>query len=224
MKYKIDGGQFPVLLCSLSIGDTMLSEAGGMSWMSANIEMKTSTGGGITKSIGRLFTGESLFINEYTARADNQLIAFASSYPGKILDIKIEPGRGIIAQKDAFLAMEPSVQLSTHFNRSIEAGFFGGEGFILQRFSGNGMAFMEVHGALMEYSLEPNQVIYIDQGHLAAMEESVAFELETVKGVKNVLFGGEGLFVGSLRGPGKVWIQTMPFRKLMAKITPRVSK
>ena len=214
MRYTIEGGNLPVVICTLSDGEQMLTEKGAMSWMTPNMEMKTSMEGGLGKAFGRAFSGESMFMNTYTCRGGEGLIAFASSFPGRILAIPIAPGAEIIVQKTAFLAAEAGVQLSTHFSRKIGAGFFGGEGFIMQRLSGQGMAFLEMDGHVVESDLAPGQSLMIDSGHLAAMTATVQMTVETVKGVKNVVFGGEGLFNTRLTGPGHIWIQTMPFSKL----------
>ena len=214
MRYTIEGGNLPVAICTLSDGEQMLTEKGAMSWMTPNMEMKTSMEGGLGKAFGRAFSGESMFMNTYTCRGGEGMIAFASSFPGRILAVPIAPGAEIVVQKTAFLAAEAGVQLSTHFSRKASAGFFGGEGFIMQRLSGQGMAFLELDGHVVEYDLAPGQSLMIDSGHLAAMTASVQLTVETVKGVKNVVFGGEGLFNTRLTGPGHIWLQTMPFSKL----------
>lgn len=218
MQYKITGENFPVVTFSLNQGEKLISESGGMSWMTPEMKMETTTGGGVLKGLGRAFSGDSFFINHYTAQADNQMIAFASSFPGKILPVTLDGTNEIIAQKRAFLVATEGVDISMHFNRRIGSGFFGGEGFILQKFSGKGEAFLEIDGATVEYNLGTGEKLLIDQAHLAAMDATVTFTLEKVKGVKNIFFGGEGLFLGSLIGPGRVWIQTMPFRKLALSI------
>ena len=214
MRYTIEGGNLPVVICTLSDGEQMLTEKGAMSWMTPNMEMKTSMEGGLGKAFGRAFSGESMFMNTYTCRGGEGMIAFASSFPGRILAVPIAPGAEIVVQKTAFLAAEAGVQLSIHFSRKASAGFFGGEGFIMQRLSGQGMAFLELDDHVVEYDLAPGQSLMIDSGHLAAMTASVQLTVETVKGVKNVVFGGEGLFNTRLTGPGHIWLQTMPFSKL----------
>ena len=214
MRYTIEGDNLPVVICTLSDGEQMLTEKGAMSWMTPNMEMKTSMEGGLGKAFGRAFSGESMFMNTYTCRGGEGLIAFASSFPGRIMAVPIAPGSEIIVQKTAFLAAEAGVQLSTHFSRKVGAGFFGGEGFIMQRLSGQGMAFLELDGHVVEYDLAPGQSLMIDSGHLAAMTAGVQMSVETVKGVKNMVFGGEGLFNTRLTGPGHIWVQTMPFSKL----------
>ena len=214
MRYAIEGDNLPVVICTLQDGERMLTEKGAMSWMTPNMEMSTSMEGGLGKAFGRAFSGESMFMNYYTCRGGEGMIAFASSFPGRIIPLNINPSYSIIVQKSAFLAAETGVQLNTHFTRKIGAGFFGGEGFIMQRLSGQGMAFLEIDGHVVEYDLLPGQSLYIDTGHLAAMTDTVSLDVETVKGVKNMMLGGEGLFNTKVTGPGHIWIQTMPFSKL----------
>ena len=218
MKYEIQGGQFPVVIFTMNAGEKLFSEAGGMSWMSSQIHMETSTGGGLMKGLARSFAGESLFQNFYTAMADNQSIAFASGFPGRIMPIEFNGTNTLIAQKRSFLVGTDGVNIDVTFTKKFGAGLFGGEGFILQKISGVGTAFLEVDGDIIEYTLEQGEKLVIDQTHLAAMDSTVHFDIETVKGVKNVLFGGEGLFVGTLTGPGRVWLQTMPFSKMMGAV------
>ena len=203
----------PVVICQLASGESMITEKGSMVWMSPNIEMQTSAGG-IGKAFGRMFSGESIFQNIYTARGGAGMIAFASSFPGRIIPLNINPSYSIIVQKSAFLAAEIGVQLNTHFTRKIGAGFFGGEGFIMQRLSGQGVAFIEIDGSAVEYKLAAGQSMIVDTGYLAAMSETCTMDDVTVPGVKDVLFGGEGLFNTKVTGPGHIWIQTMPFSKL----------
>lgn len=222
MKYEIKGTPFPVVTCFLEKGETMVTEKGAMSWMTDQMKMETNTGGGLMSGLGRMFSGDSIFLNNYTAEGDGQFITFGSSFPGRILDFHLENGKMIIAQKDAFLAMEKSVELSIHFKKKIGRGFFGGEGFIMQKFTGDGHVFLEIDGDIVEYELKAGERLLIDQSHLAAMEDTVQFDVTTVKGAKNVLFGGEGLFLGTLTGPGKVWIQTMPMAGLVDIILSRI--
>lgn len=214
MRYSIEGDNLPVVICTLQDGERMLTEKGAMSWMTPNMEMSTSMEGGLGKAFGRAFSGESMFMNGYTCRGGEGMIAFASSFPGCIIPVNINPSYSVIVQKSAFLAAETGVQLNTHFTRKIGAGFFGGEGFIMQRLSGQGMAFLEIDGHVVEYDLLPGQSLYIDTGHLAAMTDTVSLDVEKIKGVKNVMLGGEGLFNTKVTGPGHIWIQTMPFSKL----------
>ena len=213
MQYEIKGDQLPVVVCTLNPGESMITERGAMSWMTSNMRMQTQAGG-VGKAIGRMFSGESMFQNKYTAEGSAGLIAFASSFPGEIRAIQIAPGQSIVAQKSAFLAAEPGVELSIHFRKKLGAGFFGGEGFIMQKLSGSGMAFVEIDGSVVEYQLQPGQTMLLDTGYLAMMDETVQMDIEMVHGVKNVLLGGEGLFNKKVTGPGRVWIQTMPISKV----------
>lgn len=214
MEYQIEGAPLPVVICQLEAGETMLTERGSMSWMTPNMKMETSTNGGLGKAFGRMLSGDSIFQNRYTAQGGQGLIAFASSFPGSIRAFDIGPGRELVVQKSGFLASEAGVQLSVFFQKKLGSGFFGGEGFIMQRLSGQGMAFLEIDGHAVEYDLLPGQSLYIDTGHLAAMTDTVSLDVEMVKGVKNMMLGGEGLFNTKVTGPGHIWIQTMPFSKL----------
>ena len=209
MRYEIKGETLPVV-GYLEGGEQMITERGSMSWMSPNMKMETTTGGGIGKAIGRMFAGEALFQNRYTAQGGNGLIAFASSFPGQINAYEIGPGREIIVQKSGFLAAESGVELSVFFQKKLGSGFFGGEGFIMQRLSGQGTAFLEFDGHVVDYELQPGQQIVVDTGYLAAMEGTCSIEVRTVPGLKNMVFGGEGLFNTVVTGPGRVWLQTMP--------------
>lgn len=220
MRYEIKGGNFPVVICQLEDGEQMITEKGSMAWMSPNMEMKT-TGGGIGKMFSRSFSGESMFQNVYTAHGAG-MIAFGSSFPGRILPLEIGAGKEMILQKNAFLASETGVQLSIHFNKRLGAGFFGGEGFIMQRLSGNGIAFVEIDGDLVEYDLAPGQQIIVDSGNVAGFETSVTMNIQQVAGLKNKLLGGEGFFNTVLSGPGKVWLQTMPVPRIASSIRPYI--
>lgn len=212
MKYEILGKDLPVVVLTLEKGEKVITERGAMSWMDETVQMQTNTGGA-KKFFSRAFTGESIFQNVFTAGKDGDKIAFASSFPGQILAYQVED-KPIIVQKRAFLAMEETVDMQIHFQKKLGAGLFGGEGFIMQKFSGKGYIFLEIDGSLVEYDLEPGQTLILDTGYLAAMEASVKMDVVTVKGVGNVLFGGEGLFNTKVTGPGKVWIQSMPITKL----------
>ena len=218
MKYEIKGGAFPVVVCELTDGEQMITEKGSMVWMTPNMEMET-TGGGIGKMFSKAFSGESMFQNIYTARGAG-MITFGSSFPGKILPLQIAPGREMIVQKNAFLASEAGVELSIHFNKKLGAGFFGGEGFIMQRLSGSGMAFIEIDGELVEYDLAPGQKMVIDTDNVAGFEPTVSIEIQQVPGLKNKFLGGEGLFNTTLTGPGKIWLQTMPISNVAMAIRP----
>ena len=219
MKYEITGDTLPVVICHLEDGESMINEGGSMSWMSPNMKMET-TGGGFGKALGRMFSGEKIFQNIYTAQNGAGLIAFASSFPGSIKPFDIMPGQEIIFQKSAFLAGEAGVELSIHFNKKLGAGLFGGEGFILQKVSGSGVAFAEFDGHVVEYELSAGQEILVDTGHLAAMDASCSMDIQTVHGAKNVLFGGEGLFLTRITGPGHVWLQTMPLSNVAGVLRP----
>lgn len=197
----------------------MITEGGSMSWMSPNMKMET-VGGGVGKVFGRMFSGEKMFQNRYTAQGGAGMIAFASSFPGSIRAFEIAPGRGIIAQKSAFLASEMSVEYSIFFQKKLGAGFFGGEGFIMQKFSGNGILFAEFDGHVIEYDLQPGQKLVVDTGHLAAMSDSCTMEIVSVPGVKNMLLGGEGIFNTEVTGPGHVWLQTMPVSNVAGVLRP----
>ena len=222
MKYNIEGGQLPVVICELENGETMITEGGAMSWMSPNMQMETTSGGGLGRALGRMFAGEALFMNRYTARGGQGLIAYASKLPGEIRAFDIRPGREIIVQKGGFLAAEEGVQLSVHFQKRIASGFFGGEGFIMQRLSGSGTAFVELDGHVVAYDLGPGQAIVVDTGHLAAMEATCGMEVQMVQGAKNIFFGGEGLFNTVITGPGRVWLQTMPIVNIAKAIIPYI--
>nr|WP_297180631.1 TIGR00266 family protein [uncultured Agathobaculum sp.] len=218
MQYELKGGVFPVVVCQLADGEKMITEKGSMVWMSPNMEMET-TGGGLGKMFSKAFSGESMFQNIYTARGAG-MIAFGSSFPGRILTLEVAPGREFILQKTAFLASEAGVQLSIHFNKKFGAGLFGGEGFIMQRLSGSGIAFAEVDGELVEYALAPGQQMVVDTGNVLGFESSVAIDIQQVKGIKNKLLGGEGFFNTVLTGPGKIWLQTMPIAGVASAIQP----
>lgn len=212
MKYEIKGENLPYVEIFLNKGEKLHTEQGAMSWMSETLDMKTNAGGSIGKAFSRVLSGESMFQNTYTATRDNDFIAVSSSFPGKILAIDVSE-KPIIAQKRAFLAREESVNMSIFFQRKLGAGFFGGEGFIMQKFNGSGIVFLEIDGSLIEKELKLGETILLDTGYLAAMEESVKFEVVSVKGLGNALFGGEGLFNTKVTGPGKVWIQSAPINK-----------
>lgn len=220
MNYEIKGGAFPVVECQLADGEQMITEKGSMVWMSPNMQMETK-GGGIGKMFSKAFSGESMFQNIYTARGAG-VIAFGSSFPGRIMPVQITPGHEMVVQKSAFLASESSVQLSIHLNKKLGAGVFGGEGFIMQRLSGNGMAFVEIDGELIEYELAAEQQIIVDTGNVAGFEVGVQIDIQQVPGLKNKLLGGEGLFNTVLTGPGKIWLQTMPISSVAGAISPYI--
>ena len=220
MQYQILGDTLPVVICKLEAGEKMVTERGSMAWMSPNMKMETSTNGGIGKAFGRMFSGESMFQNIYTAQGGLGQIAFASSFPGSIRPFQIGPGQEYIFQKKAFLAAEAGVNLSVFFQKKVASGLFGGEGFILQKVSGEGIAFAEFDGHVVEYYLKPGQQIIIDSGYLAAMTTSCSMDIQTVPGLKNMVFGGEGLFNTVISGPGRVWLQTMPISSVAGALRP----
>ena len=217
MRYNITGEPMPVVICDVEANESMITEKGSMVWMSPNMEMQTSAGG-IGKAFGRMFSGESMFQNTYTARGGPGMIAFASSFPGSIRAVDITPDCPVVVQKSGFLASEQGVELSIFFQKKGMAGFFGGEGFILQKLSGHGTAFLEFDGSIVEYDLQPGQQIVIDTGNLAMIDATCTVDVQTVKGVKNVLFGGEGLFNTVVTGPGRVVLQTMPISNFAGAI------
>jgi len=220
MQYEIVGEPYPAVICHLQRGEAMKTESGSMVWMDPVMKMETS-GGGARKMFGKLFSGESMFQNVYTAQADG-LIAFGSSFPGQILPIEIRPGQDFFAQKTAFLASEMGGDLSLHFNQKLGSGFFGGEGFIMQRLSGQGMAFLECDGSLVRYDLAPGQSMVVDTGNVLGFTGNVRLEIQRIKGAKNILLGGEGLFNTILTGPGTIYLQTMPLATLVDIIAAHI--
>lgn len=220
LKYEIEGGTLPVVICYPEENQALCIESGAMSWMSPNMKMDTNTGGGLKKALGRMFSGESIFMNEYTAQGGAGMIAFASSFPGSIIPYRVTPNSGIIVQKRGFLAMEKGLDLSLYFQKRLGKGFFGGEGFIMQKITGDGLVFLEIDGHCKEYDLAAGESIVIDTGYLAAMSDTCSMDIETVKGAKNIFFGGEGLFHTRVTGPGKVYIQSMPLSNMAQALTP----
>ena len=213
MRYSIEGEPLPVVICELDDGEMLKCESGSMAWMTPNMKMETK-GGGMGKILGRAFSGESIFLNNYTAHGGAGTIAFASNVPGSIRAFEITPGHEIVAQKNAFLACEAGVDLDIFFQKKFGSGMFGGEGFIMQRLSGQGIAFVEFDGYCKEYDLAQGQSIIIDTGYLAAMDSTCSIDIRTVPGIKNALFGGEGLFNTVITGPGHIWLHTMPVSQL----------
>ncbi|MBI9048350.1 MAG: TIGR00266 family protein [Anaerolineaceae bacterium] len=218
MQYKVEGSLLQYLTISMDQGDSMYTESGGMAWMSDGINMETNTKGGLLSGLGRSLAGESLFMTTYQCAATKALIVFTPEAPGKIVDMALAPNETIICQKDAFMCAEGSVKLEMHFRKKLGAGLFGGEGFILQKVTGPGTVFMELPGEVVEYELKANQTLKVDPGHIAMFEPTVNYDIAMVKGLKNIFFSGEGLFLATLTGPGKVWMQTMPIINLAKKI------
>lgn len=213
LKYEVKGGNLPFLKLFLSKGQSVICEAGSMSWRTDKIEMDTTSNGGAGKVFSRLFSGERLFQNKYTSLDDNQELTFASSFPGDILSFDIDENHEIICQKTAFLAATEGVELSIHFNKKIGVGLFGGEGFIMQRMSGKGKAFIEVDGSIEERVLKPGEKFVVSTGHLVMMDKTCQIDVETVKGLKNIFLGGQGIFNTIITGPGRVVMQSMPISK-----------
>ena len=224
MQYQIVGDALPAVVCTLNVKESMITQNGGMAWMTPNMRMETTTNGGIGKAVGRMFSGEGMFQNIYTAEGGQGMISFASSLPGCIRAFTISPGRDMIVQKRGFLASEMGVTLSVFLQKKFGAGLFGGEGFIMQRLSGQGIAFVEFDGYVVEYDLQPGQQLVVDTGYIAAMDATCQMDIQMVKGVKNMLLGGEGMFDTVVTGPGKILLQTMPmsnFAKALGGILPK---
>ncbi len=222
MDYQIVGEPLPVLICDLKAGETILTEGGAMSWMTDNMVMETTSGGGVGKIFGRMMSGETLFQNRYTARGKEGQIGLASKIPGSIRAYEITPQKGLVVQKGGFLASTTGVNLSIHFKKKLGASFFGGEGFIMQKISGSGTAFIEIDGFAVDYDLEPGEKVIVDTGYLAVMEETCTMDIVSVPGIKNMLFGGEGIFNTVITGPGRVTLQTMPISNLAGSMIPYI--
>lgn len=221
MKYEIFGSTLPAVTVSLDAGESIYTQSGGMTWMTDNLAMETNMKGG---AFGRMFSGESLFMATYTAQSPGQSITLASTFPGSIIALELAPGREYICQKHAFLCAQPTVQLKTEIVKGLTGGFFGGEGFVLQRLSGSGTAFVELDGSVREIELQAGQKMKVDTGNVAIYESTVSYGVERIKGFKNILFGGEGLFLTTVTGPGKVWLQTMTTQGFAKVIIPFLPK
>ena len=222
MRFEIKGEPLPVVIVYLDANETVNCQKGAMSWMTPNMKMETHTGG-IGKAFSKMFSGESIFTNTYISEGGPGMIAFASSFPGSIIPFDISKG-DMIVQKSGYLASQPTIELSIAFQKKIGAGFFGGEGFIMQKLHGQGMAFVEIDGYVVEYDLQDGQQMLIDTGYLAAMSSTCKMDIQQVKGIGNVLFGGEGLFNTVVTGPGKIYLPTMPisnFAGAVASVIPR---
>lgn len=223
MQYKLVGNTMPAVEVMFDApGESMYTQSGGMAWMTEGIKMDTNTKGGLLKGVGRMFAGESLFMATYTAEQAGARIAFASTVAGEVLPINIGETGGFICQKGAFLCAEPTVDLSVAFTKRFSSGFFGGEGFILQDITGKGMVFLEIDGDKVIKELAPGEVIKVDTGNVVGFEKTITYEIETVKGLKNIFFGGEGLFLTRLVGPGKVILQTQNFNDFAGRIASRI--
>ncbi len=219
MQYRIIGDTMPAVEVLFDApGESMYTQSGGMAWMTEGITMDSNMRGGLGKSIGRMFSGESLFMATYRAERPGAMVAFASTVAGEVLPVDVGANGGLICQKGAFLCAQESVNLNVTFTKKFSAGLFGGEGFILQDISGSGMVFLEIDGNKVEKNLAPGEVIKVDTGNVVAFERSVRYEIETVKGLKNIFLGGEGLFLTKLTGPGKVILQTQNFNEFAGRI------
>jgi uncharacterized protein (TIGR00266 family) len=218
MEYKISGDILQTVDMSLSPGERVYCEAGALAWMSDNMKMETKAKGGLMKGLGRVLSGESFFLVDYFTESGTGTISFAAEYPGKTVAFDLSQGQSVVCQKDAFLVAENSVALEVHFHKKLGSGLFGGEGFILQKFTGPGKAFASLGGEIVAITLEQGQRLKVNPGFVGAFEPTVDFDIQRVKGIKNILFGGEGLFLATLTGPGKVWLQTMPVSHLAGKI------
>jgi uncharacterized protein (TIGR00266 family) len=218
MRYEISGTFLQSVDIYLVQGESVFTESGGMAWMSGDIEMKTGTKGGLMAGLGRKLAGESLFMTTYSCRSGEGMVVFTPEVPGKVLDLRLGAGQSLICQKDAFMCAEDSVKLEMHFRKKLGAGLFGGEGFILQKVTGPGTVFVEIPGEVREYTLTAGQEMKIDPGHIAMFEPTVSYDITRVKGMANVLFSGEGLFLASLTGPGRIWLQSLPLSNLAGKL------
>ncbi|HDN04495.1 MAG TPA: TIGR00266 family protein [Chloroflexi bacterium] len=218
MQYKISGKLMESVDIQLKAGESIFSESGGMAWMRGAFEMDTSTRGGLGAGLGRMLAGESLFLTTYTCKSPDGLITFTPEAPGKVLALPLEAGQSLICQKDAFMCAETSLKMEMHFRKKLGAGLFGGEGFILQKITGPGTAFLEIPGEVRKIELAAGERIQVDPGHIALFEPSVEYDISAVKGLKNVLFSGEGLFLATLTGPGTIWLQSLPLSNLAMKL------
>ena len=220
MTYEIKGGFAPVVVCRLEDEESMACEKGAMVWMSPNIEMQTQAKGGIGRALGRKMSRDSFFQNVYTSYNGKGLIAFGSSYPGSIIAVPVTPSKPVIAQKTAFLAATIGVESSIFFQKKISAGLFGGEGFIMQKFTGNGTVFLEIDGSAIDYNLHDGQMLVVNTGNIAMVDATCKMDVQAVKGIKNIVLGGEGLFLTTITGPGRVSLQTLPARGLAESLIP----
>ena len=218
MQYKISGTLMESVDIHLKQGESIYSESGGMAWMRGSFEMDTSTRGGLGAGLGRMLAGESLFLTTYTCKSPDGLITFTPEVPGKVIDLVLTAGQSLICQKDAFMCAEETVKIEMHFRKKLGAGLFGGEGFILQKISGPGTVFVEIPGEVRIIELDAGEKMQVDPGHIAMFEPTVDYDITAVKGLKNVLFAGEGLFLATLKGPGKVWLQSLPLSNLALKL------
>ncbi|MBR3250851.1 MAG: TIGR00266 family protein [Erysipelotrichaceae bacterium] len=223
MKYEIIGGSFPAVNVKLDTGESVITQSGAMAWEEPTIQMETNAEGGLLKSIGRMFSGASLMFVKHTATQDDSDITFSASFPGSIMEFKVDADHEYFAQKSAFLVADPTVNIDASVNKNFWAGLFSGEGFILQKYSGEGTMLTEIDGSVVEVDLKEGERIKVETGHVAVFESSVAFDVEQVSGFKNIMFGGQGLFLTTLTGPGRVWLQTLTARDMAHKLDPYIS-
>ena len=225
MKYNIVGNTVPYVQMNLENGKEVYTQSGGMCWRDENFEMITDTKGGLFKGLGRMLTGDSLFMNTYRATKDNAEISFASTVPGEIIPIELNENHpGIIAQKGAFLCAENGVEFKVALSKKFSAGLFGGEGFVLQDIHGEGMVFLEADGNICKKELKDGESILIDTGNVVYFDKTCKYEIQTVKGVKNKLFGGEGFFLTKITGPGVVTLQSQNLHEFANRIIPFLPK
>ncbi len=225
MNYKVIGETVPVVEITLSNGETIYTQSGGMAYQTEGIKMSTNARGGIMKSLGRMFSGESIFIANYTAEKEGAMIAFASTVPGAVVPVNMqEHPNGLMMQKGAFLCAEDSINTSVAFTKKLSAGLFGGEGFILQKAEGKGTMFLEVDGDIIEKTLAPGEVFKVDTGNVVAFDTNISYEIEIVKGLGNIFLGGEGLFLTKLTGPGKIILQSQNFSDFAGRLIPFMPK
>lgn len=218
MQNRINGTTMPVLEFILDPNESIISEAGELSWMSASIQMTTHTqfggGGGLFGVLKRVAGGGSIFMTEYRAIGAAGELAFATKLPGHIVPVEVGPGHEFMIHRHGFLCATPQIQIGVGFQQSLGAGIFGGDGFLLQKISGQGIAWLELSGELVVRDLQPGETLRVHPGHVGAFQSSVSFQITTVPGIKNMIFGGDGIFLAALTGPGRVWLQTLPIAKL----------
>jgi uncharacterized protein (TIGR00266 family) len=219
MQHKISGTVMETVDIHLNQGESIYTESGGMAWMRGSFDMETNTKGGLGAGLGRMLAGESLFLTTYTCKSPDGVITFTPEFPGKVIPVELGTGQSLICQKDAFMCAQETVKLEMHFRKKLGAGLFGGEGFILQKITGPGTVFLEIPGEVRLIELKAGENIKVDPGHIAMFEPSVDYDITSVKGLKNVLFSGEGLFLATLSGPGKIWLQSLPLRNLAMKLS-----
>jgi len=220
MKYEIFGGSFPAARVILNQGESVVTQSGAMAWSDASVQMSTNAEGGLLKSIGRMFSGASLMFVTHTASKDNSEVTFSAAFPGTIKEFNVDESHEYIAQKSAFLVADPTVNVDATVNKNFWSGLLGGEGFVLQKFTGKGTLLAEIDGSVHEVELKEGEQLKIETGHVALFESSVQYNVESVKGLKNIFFGGQGLFLTTLTGPGKVWLQTLTAQDVAQRLIP----